>query len=225
MFFKNIVMGPIRNNCYFLADEESMELAVIDPAFNVQSIIKFIKTNFSSYTVKYIIFTHGHFDHMLAGRKLREATQALTVCHEIETPYFSNFKYSGAGLITEDVFESVEIDLCVNENKTLTLGKNEITFIHTPGHSPGSMCILCGDLLFSGDTLFHESWGRTDLIGGDTDTLIQSFIKLLNLDDDIIVLPGHDESTTVKHEKEENELMNIAKNTAKETSKITADKQ
>ncbi len=195
--------GPLSVNTYLSYDEESNEGFLVDPGGESPEIKKFIDQNIIQ--LKYIILTHGHLDH-IGGvdyfKKLYPDT--IVVAHKDEEPMLSD----GVLNMSTEFFGyeiTAKADLFVSHDDTLSVGGSTLKIIHTPGHSPGGMCILMGKTLFSGDTLFRFSVGRTDFAGCSAKKLIESIKnKLFVLDDDVLVLPGHMEETSIGDEKRGN---------------------
>ncbi len=188
-------------NCYIVQDENSKETMVIDPAGDVEKIIEML--DILQAKLKYIYLTHCHGDHIGGVKELKEKYGGQIIAHRATAenlldPNISLTTYiSGNGLI-------VEVDSRVNDEDLLHLGELEFKVIHTPGHTSGGSCLYCEEekLLFSGDTLFRGTWGRTDVPTGDFDAIIKSITqKLMVLPDDTIVYPGHGKSTMIREEK------------------------
>lgn len=208
MEIKVFVEGPVDANNYLIIDEKSKEAVLIDCSSGRQEFINSIKN--SGVNLKYILLTHGHFDHILGVDKFKEVfgTDAYIAKEDIEqvelTPKFMPIL---AGI------ESVEIKSIHNylkDGDIIKVGDIEIKAIATPGHTPGGMSYLIGGKLFSGDTLFHRSIGRCDFPGGSLDTIIKSIKeKLFTLPDNTEVFPGHGEKTTIAYEKKYNEILNL----------------
>jgi len=206
MKIETMVLGPLKTNCYIAYDEETRNAAVIDPAFYPDRILS--KLDELGVKCKYIIFTHAHYDHMLAAQKIIAQTGAKTVCNEKDADALSDIVKCGAGYLPEQLFAPVKADIRVKDGDTLSLDSLNLTFIHTPGHTPGSMCILCDRYMFSGDTLFYRTIGRWDLPLGDYDVLMNTLkTKIMTIKTDYIVLSGHGERTTLFDEKENNEFL------------------
>lgn len=199
MILERLVLGGLQTNCYVLGDEESKECAVFDPADDADRIMSVV--NRYGLKVKYIILTHVHIDHIMALDKLKKITDSKIVVHSAEANLLNDETGTLAQLFGAVPPES-KADVTVSDGDTLCIGNAEVKFIHTPGHTVGGMCALCGDELISGDALFSESVGRTDFPGGDHSQLISSIKnKLLTLEDKICVHPGHGPSTTIGHER------------------------
>lgn len=189
---------------YLIYDKASYEGALIDCTSSVDEIEKFIKEK--NINLKYILITHGHFDHVYCVKKIKERfSSALVLMHKDDMPLLNQVPLQCSMAGVENISVPC-IDGLVDENtKNLALGEKEIKVIHTKGHSKGGVCYLINDSLFSGDTLFQESIGRCDLFGGDFREIERSIKdKLFKLDDSIMVYPGHGDSTTIAHEKKYN---------------------
>ena len=194
--------GIISTNSYILSD--GLECVVIDCGVKTEDILRVIKEH--GLHLKYIILTHGHFDHIYHVKSLKEATGALICLHEAELDVYQDPQKNGAlyfGLL--EGFHTVPPDILLKDGQILQAGTLRLDILHTPGHSPGSICIHCGGYLFSGDTLFLLSVGRTDLVGGSQKALIDAITKkIFVLDDTITVYPGHGPKTTIGYERENN---------------------
>mgnify|MGYP005766067571 CR=1 FL=1 len=206
MILKQYIAGPIEANNYLLVDEETKDGVLIDCSEMKQEILDDVKT--LGANVKYILLTHGHFDHVLGVNEMKKALGAKVYINKGDVFMLDNIKQIMAMFgMTQDV-EVPEYDELIEDGQELPFGNTKIKTIYTSGHSEGGVCYLIDDKLFSGDTLFRESVGRTDLYGGNFKTLLNS-IKgtLFNLDDDIKVYPGHGPSSTIGHEKNYNQFM------------------
>lgn len=196
--------GPLEVNTYLLMDNESKECILIDVGGSFDSIKKFIDDN--GYNLKYILNTHGHFDHILGEVEIQDKYPEIPIyMNKEDTPHFSRLedelKRWGLNYKTKPLKPTEYID----ENSNIYIGKNKINILYTPGHSKGSLSYYIDGKLFSGDVLFQRSIGRTDFIDGDYDTLIHSIkTKYFPLSEDTIVYPGHGPSTTIKEEKKYN---------------------
>lgn len=174
IFFEQVAVGSYKNFSYVAADKESGDAVIFDPAYEVDSLHRLLVKN--NFVGKYIINTHAHFDHIDGNAALKEKTGAKVVMHEAS---------------------KLKKDVSVRDGEVLKLGSLTLKFIHTPGHSPESMCIIVSDYaLVTGDTLFIGECGRVDLPGGDAGELYESFGKLRKLDPNLIVYPGHDYGKT-----------------------------
>lgn len=202
MIIEHLVVGPLSVNCYILACETTRKAAVIDPGDEGQRILA--KAEMMGVEIVSIINTHGHFDHIGANSYLKNHTNAKLIIHDDDNALLPLAAEHGLRYgIT--VAPSPKPDLTVSDGDVIEVGNLRVKVIDTPGHSPGGICLLVENSLFSGDTLFAESIGRTDLPGGNFDQLISSIkLKLLTLPGDIKVYPGHGEDTTIKREEQAN---------------------
>lgn len=175
------------------------EGVIIDAGVSDVEIMKFVDEK--KITIKYIILTHGHFDHVYYASKLKEKTGAKVLIHKEDNEMLKVPDQNGTRFFGDAVaFE--EADETIDDKDTITVGDLTFEVIHTPGHSLGSICLKVENKLFSGDTLFRISCGRTDLPGGSQEDLDNSFKeKLFNLDDNTLVYPGHGNSTTIGFER------------------------
>jgi len=199
LIFDTLPTGPLEVNCYIIGCEKTNKAAVIDPGGHAQEILEKLKSH--NLDVVMIINTHGHFDHIGGNGDLLEVTGAELIIHRDDRPLLDRATEHAAvfGLRAEP---SPEPTRQLDGGETLQLGELLLEIIHTPGHSPGGMCILVEDCLFVGDTLFAGSIGRTDLPGGNHQQLILNIKeKLLPLPEDTKVYPGHGPMTTIGEEK------------------------
>lgn len=198
MIIKTIIAGMYEENCYLVMDEGTKELAIIDPGGQPELIEKEIEK--LSGKPKFILLTHGHLDHVDGVIRLVNNLKIPFYINKIEETYIQNDEYIFGTLPKASGY--------LKEGDVLTLGKEEIKVIETPGHTAGGVCFLILDKLFTGDTLFQGSVGRSDLPGGNGRQLIQNIKdKLLPLGDDIEVYPGHGESSTIGYEKRRNPFL------------------
>ncbi len=207
MIIEKMEVGPIMANCYIVGCEETRQAAVIDPGDEAERIL--YKLAGHKLTVSRIINTHGHFDHVSANRELKQATGAELIIHAADAPMLTSLSQMAAafGLSCEN---SPPPDRTVDEGDVIAFGHIEMKVLHTPGHSPGGISLVCGDKVFVGDTLFAGSIGRTDFPGGDFDTLISVIRnKLFPLGDNVTVYCGHGPETTIGREKRTNPFVMI----------------
>ena len=208
MLINTYVAGPVQANNYLVVDEVSKEAILIDCSDYVTEIIDYVKEN--DLTVKYFLLTHGHFDHVLGINRMNEVLGAKVYVHKGDKEQVVNTRsvMMMFGLPTEGV-ENPKITATLSDAGELTLGNQVIKVIETPGHTPGGVCYLIGDCLFSGDTLFHGTIGRTDLPGGSFQQIKHSVKDVLfALDENIKVYPGHGEPTSIGYEKKFNDIVN-----------------
>ena len=197
------VLGMVATNCYLLCNTDTKECVLIDPADNAGKISEMIEQ--SGCMLKGILLTHGHFDHIMAADEVRDKYNVKVYAsaeekNTLSTPHINLGEAYGMNL-------SVKADVWHNDGDILKLAGFDIKAIHTPGHTEGGCCYYIGEehVLFSGDTLFHNSIGRTDLPTGSGSELVRSVReKLLVLPEDTRVYPGHMEETTISHEKKYN---------------------
>ncbi|OGR12389.1 MAG: MBL fold metallo-hydrolase [Desulfobacterales bacterium RIFOXYA12_FULL_46_15] len=205
MIIKKLEVGPIMANCFILGCESTKEAVVIDPGDDADRILMTLAK--SELKVKYLINTHGHFDHVGANKRMKEVTGAQLAVHPDDEPMFKELSRSAImfGLSAEN---SPPADIHLNDGDEISFGQITLKVLHTPGHSRGGICLYTKGHLFAGDTLFAGSIGRTDLNGGDYDTLISSIKeKLLVLEPETIVYTGHGPETTIGNEKKRNPFL------------------
>lgn len=194
-------------NCYILGCEETSAAIVIDPGDDTDKILTVLAE--AKLKVKYIINTHGHFDHVGGNRKLKEATAAEILIHADDAPMLNHLQEAAAafGLSSDN---SPAPDRLLKDGDNVSCGSITLEVLHTPGHSPGGISLFTQGSVFVGDTLFAGSIGRTDLPGGDFDILKSSIHnKLFVLPDDVIVYPGHMGTTTIGQEKRYNPFVGL----------------
>lgn len=192
-------------NTYLLGDEKNNKCVIIDPGASLIDILSAVKNR--NFTVEYIILTHGHADHIANVKKLKSETNAKIVAHENEKELLIDRK-KNLSVRFPCGPQEFDADIYVKDKDRLELGELRITFIHTPGHTPGGMCIKVGDHMFTGDTLFAGSIGRTDFYGGDFKQMNKSLNKLSNQNGNIKIYPGHGPTSTIEIEKLTNPYMN-----------------
>lgn len=205
MILKSIVVGSFGANCYVVGCEETKEAVVIDPGGEVNLILDELKGK--GLKVKYIVNTHGHIDHIGGNDELREATGAQVMIHEQDASMLTEPKLNFSGMMgRQEGFKAA--DTLLKEGDVIEFGTIKLKVLHTPGHTKGGICLLTDGLVFTGDTLFNESIGRTDFPGGDYDSIIKSILeKLMTLPDETIVYPGHMGDSTIAHERKHNPFL------------------
>ncbi len=191
-----IQVGPIGTNCYIL--EEGGRIAVIDPGDEAERILSVLAE--TGGTVDYILLTHGHYDHTTAVPQLHAALPEAKI-------YIHQADANGAGSRLFPLAGEVEDLLLYDEGDVLSLGGLTIEVLHTPGHSPGSVTLKAGNVLFTGDTLFCGSMGRTDLRGGSYEQIMASLKRLGELEGDFHICPGHDRTSTLERERQHNPFL------------------
>lgn len=187
------------SNCYIIGS--GCECAVVDPSANEAEITAVVGRE--GLTVKYILLTHAHFDHMLFLENLREKTGAPLCVHSDDALAMSDPDKNLFSMMSQNIVFAPPEKL-LYDGDTLPLGAEKIRVMHTPGHTPGSVCYYCGGEALTGDTLFDMSVGRTDFPGGDEETLKESIKKLYSLPDSTKIYPGHGEPSTIGIQRSSN---------------------
>ena len=206
---KQAAIGPMMNYVYLVGCPDTAEAAVVDPAWEAQDILRIARD--AGLAVKHILLTHGHPDHTNALEPLIEATDAMCFIHTAEVDYMKEVARS-FGMSTEFMDRRADRIQRVNDGDSIAVGKLSIKCLHTPGHTPGSVCYLVDNCLFSGDTLFVDACGRVDMPGGDARKMWWSLNQVLRgLEDHIVVYPGHDyggsPTSTIGEQKRTNPYM------------------
>jgi glyoxylase-like metal-dependent hydrolase (beta-lactamase superfamily II) len=204
MILKSLVVGPIAANCYVIGDEKSRSGAVIDPGDEAGRILSLIEE--LDLKIQFLIGTHGHFDHVAAVAPLKRELTCDFLLHRNDLPFVANSKSTAQGW-GFDIEQVPQPDRCLEDGDILGVGDIEMRIFHTPGHSPGGICLyLPGEnLVFTGDTLFQGSIGRTDFPLGSMENLVESIRKrLYTLADDTRIYSGHGEPTRIGEEKRYN---------------------
>jgi len=202
---RQLVLGPIQTNCYLAGDGASGQAVVIDPVDSADLILRTAQA--AGWTIREILATHAHFDHVMASARLKELTGAPFRLHERDLALLRAMPESVRLWTGIDVPPAAEPDGFVAEGDAITVGAMTFDVLFTPGHSPGHVSyVLRGeDVVFSGDVLFRGSIGRTDLPGGDYATLMDSIVtRMLPLGDAMTVAPGHMQKTTIGFERQNN---------------------
>lgn len=207
MIVEQLVVGPLQTNCYIVADENSKEGIVIDPGGDGEHILRMVQR--MGLSIKIVVNTHGHFDHIMANREVIEGTGALLAIHPKDADMLTNPLRSFA-LFVGKIHPSPPATLLLDEGTQVKFGSIALDVLHTPGHSPGSISLWHPEekVVFSGDALFNLGVGRTDFLGGSMHVLLQSIReKLFALPDDTIVYPGHGPQTTIGFERKHNPFL------------------
>ncbi|MGN0929747.1 MAG: MBL fold metallo-hydrolase [Alphaproteobacteria bacterium] len=193
MIVKRFIKGPLQNNNYVIIDEDSCEAVLIDCSEPSDDIMDYIKEQ--GATLKYILLTHAHFDHILGVNYYRRKYGVSVFLHKDDISLLQQLSQYVAGA------EDVVVDKLFDDDAEFDFGGKKIKVIHTAGHTEGSVCFLIDNVLFSGDTLFYGTYGRTDLPFGDERKMWSSLKRLFTLGDDIVVYAGHGEKTLIGSEK------------------------
>jgi hydroxyacylglutathione hydrolase len=192
MEITQILVGQMANFTYIIADKNTLDAAIVDPSWNLETVISVLKKN--KWNARYVINTHTHFDHILGNEQVAAATGAEIMQHENSTAYK---------------------DISLMEGSILSIGGVTVSVLFTPGHSNDSICLIVDDhSILTGDTLFIGSCGRTDLPGSNPELMYKSlYSKIRNLKDSLIVYPGHDygptKTSTIYQEKRSNPMLNF----------------
>lgn len=215
IIYIKIPVGMLQCNCSILGDPKTREAIVVDPGDEVERILDMLGRY--KLTVKAIVSTHAHIDHVGGLAKLRQYTGAPVMMHREDLPLYNGMDVQAAFLAMKTP-ELTEVDQLLKDGDVLQWGGYQADVIHTPGHTPGSLCLylpkvsgkvtLSQPQLYAGDTLFAGSIGRTDLWGGSMEQIMESLTqKLMQLPDDTIVYPGHGEVTSIGRERASNPFL------------------
>ncbi len=207
LHLQRLTVGWLETNCYIIFDRRTLDAAVIDPGINDPAIADFIRTH--HLQVMSIINTHGHADHIAGNTDLNRAFHCPVWIHEADQEALVDPRLNLSASFGIPVV-SIPAARGLVDGETINLGGNTLQVLHTPGHSPGSICLLSAHWLISGDTLFYQSVGRTDLPGGDSTLLKESLVrKILPLHGDLKVYPGHGPATVLEKERQLNPYLNV----------------
>lgn len=201
---KKLVTGPMQVNTYIVGETESKEALVIDPGGNAGGVLQVLEQQ--EWNLKLIVLTHGHGDHIGAVMELKEKTGVPVVLHDEDAAMLADSKKNYTAMMGGGV--TIEPDGLLEDGDDIILGEEKVEVIHTPGHTQGGICLKADHMLFTGDTLFMQSIGRTDLEGGNTRQLIKSIReRILSLEDGITVYPGHGPESTIGAERQSNPFL------------------
>ncbi len=198
---ERVIVGKYGVNSYIYICDETKKAFVVDPGDKGEKIFNKVKE--LGGELEYIILTHAHGDHIGGVEELKKLSGAKIIGLDLEEEMFLNPDLNESRAICGRPV-IVEVDYFVHDNEVMKLGKKEIKFISTPGHTKGGMCILVDNHMFTGDTLFNRSIGRTDLYGGNYKEIMNSLFKLAQYPDDTTIYPGHGASSTLGYEKKHN---------------------
>ena len=204
---EKLVLGALETNTYIITETESGVSAVVDPATDDQRLFKALENK----NVEYIFLTHGHFDHILGAKSVKEKTGAKVVIHENDAPFLNSETLSLYYLHYADSMPKVNADVLTVGGMTIRFGNEIVKIMHTPGHTKGGTCYIFEDsrIIFSGDTLFNMSAGRTDFPGGSAREELMSLSDLAKLHGDYKVYCGHGPDTTLDFERKNNRYVRI----------------
>lgn len=209
MKINHYVVGMVQTNCYIVINDESKECFIIDPGASGKQLAEKIKQD--SLTPVAVLLTHGHFDHVAAAEDLAKEFDIKIYAHEAEADTLHDSQKNVSWMI--GCKESYDADVFLKDEEVITLAGFAIKVLHTPGHTEGGCCYYVADenIIFTGDTLFAQSVGRTDFPGGSMSQIVRSIQEKLmtlneagNLETDIMVYPGHNDPTTIETERMEN---------------------
>ena len=201
----SLALGPVSANTYIVPDDATGETAVIDAGACTDELLDKLKDK----NVRYILLTHGHYDHILGVPALKAHTGAEVLIHKADADCFWDTEKSLASFDHSFSQTPMKADRLLSDGEEIHLGETVLSVLHTPGHTKGGVCYIDYQdrLIFSGDTLFCLTAGRTDFPGGSFEELMASLITLRNLPGDYIVYPGHNRATTLEHERVRNRYM------------------
>ena len=202
MILERIVVGNLETNCYIFGSAKEKEVVIIDPGGSPELILSVLYG--LTARARYIINTHGHMDHIAANRQIKRRTGAEICIHRADSEMLIDSRKNFSDLMVTPV-TSPPADRLLNDGDVINVGELKLKVIHTPGHSPGGISLVSDGLVFTGDTLFAGSVGRWDFPGASYNLLLASVRnKLLVLDEDMIVYPGHGPVSNIGTEKKEN---------------------
>lgn len=201
---KSIPVGILQTNCYIITDKTSGEIAIIDPGASSEKLDSIIDRNRNK--IKYILLTHGHYDHIGYVNQLKSKTNAKLVIGKEEEVFLTDnsLNLSNSFSFMKMSIQGIKADITLSDEDTFMLGETVIKFLHTPGHTVGGGCYLIDDNIFTGDTLMKLSMGRTDLPTSNDKAMIYSLKKLSQLEGDFNIFPGHGEISSLSYEKKYN---------------------
>jgi len=204
VILERLVVGPLASNCYIVGSEMTKDGMIVDPGDEGERILEKVKD--LQLDIKYILLTHGHFDHIGAVKDVSEATGAEICIHPDDVGYLQGKYESNFFTISYPAASSPK--RLINDGDEIKIDDLTFLVLHTPGHTPGGICLLGQGVVFTGDTLFNHSIGRSDLPGGSSNQLINSLhAKLMILPDETMVYPGHGPETKIGMERRSNPFL------------------
>ena len=211
LMVRGVVVGLFQANCYIIGSRQTGEAICFDPGDDVDEIKALARE--MRVTITKIVCSHGHLDHIMAVRALKEETGAPFLLHQSDLELARHLPESAMRLLSRTEPPPPDPDAFMSEGDDVEIPGLSMKVLHTPGHTPGSICLYGGGMLFSGDTLFQGTVGRTDMAGGSMPQLLDSIVtKLMALPDDTIVRPGHMDQTTIGAERRQNPYVQMELN-------------
>ncbi len=203
-----LTLGPIAVNCYVVTDKDTGRIAVIDPG-SFEPILDETLSEAGFDKIDYVLLTHGHYDHIGGVNQVVEKTggKAKVAIYKTEAPFLSDGNLNLSSRHFANPYPPIRSDILLSDGDKIELGSSVFTVLHTPGHTSGSICFICENSLFTGDTLFFNSVGRTDFPTSNFDHLMGSVRRIAALQGDYIVFPGHNSASTLDYERKHNPFM------------------
>ncbi|MEF2920174.1 MAG: MBL fold metallo-hydrolase [Acutalibacteraceae bacterium] len=195
-------VGVLQVNCYVITDKSTGDIAVVDPGDNSVGMKNLVEQHKDK--IKYILLTHGHFDHIGYAKQLREETDAWIVIGKPEERFLSDSNLNLASSVMGVSITPFKPDITLIDSQVIKLGNTEIKYLSTPGHTVGSGCYVIGNSIFTGDTLMKGSMGRTDFVTGSNKDMANSLNRLAHLRGDFTIYPGHGDMSTMSYERTNN---------------------